>query len=101
MLSKQRNGFPGIVGAIDGTHISIKAPSSHPQSYVNRRGFHSIQTQTLCRHNMLFSHIYTVYPGRVHDSRILRQSDLWTNGLRMCHMTNHILGDAAYPTRTI
>jgi hypothetical protein len=53
---QQRNGFSGIVGAIDGTHIRIKAPSSHPQSFVNRRGFHSIQTRAVCRHNMLFSH---------------------------------------------
>jgi hypothetical protein len=29
---QQRNGFSGIVGAIDGTHIRIKTPSSHPQS---------------------------------------------------------------------
>ena len=34
---QQRNGFSGIVGAIDGTHIRIKTPSSHPQSYVNRK----------------------------------------------------------------
>lgn len=96
---QQRNGFPGIVGAVDGTHIRIKAPSSHPQSYVNRKGFHSIQVQAVCRHNMFFSHIYAGYPGSVHDSRVLKQSDLWTNGLRMCNMANHILGDAAYPTR--
>jgi hypothetical protein len=96
---QQRNRFPGIVGAIDGTHIRIKAPSSHPQSYVNRKRFHSIQTQPVCRHNMLFCHIYTGYPGSVHDSRILKQSGLWTNGLRMCNMANHTLGDAAYPTR--
>lgn len=34
-----RNGFPGIVGALDGTHIRIKAPALHPQSYVNRKIF--------------------------------------------------------------
>ena len=48
---------------------------------------------------MLFSHIYTGYPGSVHDSRILKQSDLWKIGLRMCNIANHILGDAAYLTR--
>jgi len=79
---QQRNGLPGIVGAIDGTDIRIKAPSSHPQSFVYRRGFHSIQTRAVCRHNMLFSHIYTGYPGSVHDSIILKQLDLWTNGSR-------------------
>ena len=28
----------GIIGAIDGSHIPIKAPSVSPSSYVNRKG---------------------------------------------------------------
>ncbi|XP_033729167.1 uncharacterized protein LOC117318274 [Pecten maximus] len=52
---KRRNGFPNIIGAIVGTHIEIKAPTSHPQSYVNRKGYHSIQLQCVCMCNMAFS----------------------------------------------
>ena len=48
---------------------------------------------------MLFTHAYAGNPGSVHDARVLRQSDLWLNGLNMCNQTNHILGDAAYPVR--
>ena len=29
--------FPGIVGALDATHIRIEAPHDHPQDYVNRK----------------------------------------------------------------
>ena len=29
-------GFPGVVGAIDGTHIPIKAPIENPNDYINR-----------------------------------------------------------------
>lgn len=36
----QRNGFPGVIGALDGTHISIKAPTENPQSYINRKGYY-------------------------------------------------------------
>jgi len=37
--------FPGVIGAIDGTHINIHAPHKHPETYVNRKGHHSIQLQ--------------------------------------------------------
>lgn len=37
--------FPKIIGAIDGTHINIPVPKDHPESYVNRKGHHSIQLQ--------------------------------------------------------
>ncbi|XP_052276022.1 putative nuclease HARBI1 [Dreissena polymorpha] len=54
---ERRNGFPGILGAIDGTHIAIRAPKENPQRYVNRKQFHSIQLQCVCLHNMQFSHV--------------------------------------------
>lgn len=38
-------GFPGVIGALDGTHIYISAPVQDPQSYINRKGRHSIQLQ--------------------------------------------------------
>ena len=31
--------IPNIVGAIDDTHIKIRAPKDKPQSYVNRKNF--------------------------------------------------------------
>jgi hypothetical protein len=37
--------FPNVIGLIDGTHIQIKAPSHEEPSYVNRMGYHSINTQ--------------------------------------------------------
>lgn len=43
-------GFPGIIGVIDCTHIAIVPPNSednlYPEHvYVNRKGYHSINTQ--------------------------------------------------------
>lgn len=37
------NGFPNIIGAIDGTHIKIDKPQTDPDSYINRKGYYSIQ----------------------------------------------------------
>lgn len=40
-------GFPGIIGAIDGTHLNIPAPKESPEAYINRKGRHSIQLQVI------------------------------------------------------
>lgn len=37
--------FPGVICAVDGTHIKIAAPRDHSDSYINRKGYHSIQLQ--------------------------------------------------------
>ena len=40
-------GNPGVVGAIDGTHIKIIAPSKDEDMFVNRKKVHSINTQVV------------------------------------------------------
>lgn len=37
--------FPGVIGAVDGTHIKILAPKDTHEAYINRKGFHSLQLQ--------------------------------------------------------
>lgn len=59
---ERRFGFPGMIGAVDGTHISIAAPHDNPHSYINRKGVHSIQTQVIVTSFSLFSIIkYEVF----------------------------------------
>ena len=43
-----RAGFPNVIGAINCTHIAIKAPSNDEILYVNRKNFHSINVQIIC-----------------------------------------------------
>jgi hypothetical protein len=45
---ERHSAFPRTIGAIDGTHIQIPAPHEDAESYVNRKGFHSIQVQVWC-----------------------------------------------------
>ena len=45
-----RGGFPCVIGCVDGTHVRLQAPSLHENSYVNRKGFHSINVQGVCNH---------------------------------------------------
>lgn len=41
------SAFPKVVGAIDGTHVKINPPSSDKNSYINRKGYTSIQVQVI------------------------------------------------------
>lgn len=89
--------FPNVLGAIDGTHIRIVAPSEHSQVYVNRKKFHSLVLQGICASNMQFLHVLAGWPGSVNDSRILRNCDVWNIAPDWCGVDNHLVGDGAYP----
>lgn len=40
-----QSGFLRIIGAIDGTHIRIRAPVDQTNAYFNRKKYHSFNTQ--------------------------------------------------------
>ena len=44
----RENGFPNVIGAIDGTHIKIDKPERDPDSYINRKGYYSMQVCLFC-----------------------------------------------------
>lgn len=49
--------FPQVVGALDGSHIPIKAPKEDPNEYVDRKSFHSIVLQGVADANGKFLHV--------------------------------------------
>ncbi|KAJ8980498.1 hypothetical protein NQ317_000614 [Molorchus minor] len=51
------NGFPNVIGAIDGSHIKIDKPSNDPEM------------QAVCDHQRKIRDVFIGYPGSVHDSR--------------------------------
>ena len=63
---EETRGFPGVMGAIDGCHIPIKAPGKNPEQYINRKGHHSIQLQVICDTSMRFTDVFCGFPGSVH-----------------------------------
>lgn len=91
--------FRVAVGAIDGCHVRIKAPSVDAACYFNRKLFHSVQLQAICDHQGRFLDVFVGYPGSVHDARVLRNSPVYIGGLYppagFC-----ILGDGGYPCTT-
>ncbi|XP_074026324.1 putative nuclease HARBI1 [Leptinotarsa decemlineata] len=90
------NGFPNVIGAIDGCHIKIDRPATDPDSYINRKGFYSLQLQAVCDHQRKIIDIFLGYPGSVHDSRVFRNSPLSRNLEEKCGRY-FILGDSGYP----
>lgn len=91
--------FPNVIGAINGTHVKIRAPREDATSYVNRKGLHSINVQVVCDSLGHFTHVYAGQVGSVHDSRVFRNSAV----ARFIELPEeyfpnnaHIIGDAAY-----
>ncbi|KAG8172947.1 hypothetical protein JTE90_024056 [Oedothorax gibbosus] len=70
-------GLPGVVGAVDGTHIPIKAPSSNATEYYCRKGHYSVLLQGVADHKKSFTNVYFGWPGSVHDARVLFNSPLF------------------------
>lgn len=92
------NYFKNCIGAIDGSHIAIPKPSKNQESYVNRKGYHSLLLQCVALPDKSFSDIYCGEPGSLHDSRVLRKSPLYRRAEdRNFWGKYYILGDSAYP----
>lgn len=92
--------FPGVVGAIDGTHIRIVAPTINEHLYVNRKRYHSINVQVVSDANYKILNVVARWPGSVHDAKVLDQSGLKT--LFEEHYVPagcYLLGDSGYPCK--
>lgn len=102
-------GFPQAAGAIDGTHIRIKAPENIRNDYYNRKGWYSVLLQAIVDHRYRIWNINVGWPGKVHDARVLSNSIIYRsgeNGTLFPDWREHIngvdvpiclLGDPAYP----
>lgn len=103
-------GFPQVAGAIDGTHIPIRAPEESKEDYFNRKAFYSVVLQAVVDADGRFIDTFVGYPGSVHDARVFKLSPIrkkMTRGtLFQPNPTEHIngvdvpyliLGDLAYP----
>lgn len=92
---------PGIVGAIDGSHLPIIAPKDHQASYVNRKGYHRILLQGICDGKKQFLGCYAGEAGSIHDACLFRRSEIGRQfGVLQLPQDSHLIGDSAYPLGT-
>lgn len=94
-------GFPGVIGVIDGTHVRITAPREFEAAYVNRKRYHSINTQVVFDATYKILDIVAHWPGSVHDAKILNESALSrvVFGLGLVPDGCHFMGDRGYPSK--
>ena len=85
-----------MIGLIDRTHVWIVILCENEVDFVDRKGYHSINVQVICGHRGRFINLVAKWPGSVHDSRVLRSSqikDVTESGrIKGC-----VLGDSGYP----
>jgi len=90
--------FPNVLGCVDGTQVPISAPHASEHLFVCRKGFHALNVQVVCDHQLRFTNIVAKWPGSSHDSFI------WTNSgihhqlkQRPSDELGWLLGDSGYP----
>ncbi|KAI8121770.1 putative nuclease HARBI1 [Lucilia cuprina] len=96
--------FPGVIGAVDCTHVQIKRPKSDVEScYLNRKGYHSQNVQLICDFNLKILGGFARFGGSAHDAYIWEASQI--NALMQqrfeTNRSDHtwLLGDSGYPLR--
>lgn len=88
---ESRKRIPGVIGAIDCTHITIKAPQLNKESYLNRKKNYSLVIQAVVDADKKFIDICCGEPGSLDDSRVLRRSDLYRKATTdTCFITIHL-----------
>jgi hypothetical protein len=108
------NGFPQVIGVVDGCHIPIIVPDyiNIPDDYYNRKMFHSYILQGFVDSRLCFRNINVCWPGRVHDARVLVNSRLYqmaetgtlvpniSRNINNVQIPPIIFGDSAYPLKS-
>lgn len=105
--------LPNIVGAIDGTHIKIKAPKESKADYWSRYSQYDVVFQGIVNGKRLFIDIAGGFPGSMHDARVLRNTGIYEKAERGDVLATgpihrigpheikpYLVGDSAYPIST-
>lgn len=93
--------MPGIICAVDGSHIAIVQPpeASNGYLYFNRKQYYSLNVLAACDASMKFNFVDAQYPGSVHDSAIFQMTGL--SEAVNADGTTHMLGDSGFAASSV
>ncbi|XP_071652304.1 putative nuclease HARBI1 [Temnothorax longispinosus] len=93
--------FPGVIGAIDGTHVAIWPPGRNREHlYINRKLFYSLNVMIVSDYHCKILAVTANHGGRTHDARVWSSSRLWRHMLDKYENGRRniwLLGDFGYP----
>jgi hypothetical protein len=100
-------GLPGVIGAIDCTHVTISKPKVGSEDYYHfKTGGYTLNYQAVVDSDMKFLDLYLGMPGSTHDVRVLQRSSLYHMAqnknlfdprLGIDGFSPYLLGDSRYP----
>lgn len=95
--------FPGAIAIVDGSQIALSALLSAIEfAFVNRKGFHSLNTQFVVDVRLRILNVNARYPGSTHDALVWRSSLANSCLKRMADQAGrnwkyYLIGDHGYP----
>ncbi len=85
-----------MIGAIEGCRIKIqRPPGARGDDCINRKGYFSILLRGICDDREKIIDVFIGPPGRVHDARMLRESDFFRDWEEKMGQS-FLLGESAY-----
>jgi len=99
--SAQKFLFPKCIGAIDCTHVKIISPGGlDAEIYRNRKGYFSINVQTIYDTDLRIQNIVCTFPGSTHDSTIFNHFNIRGRFERGDMRNSIIVGDSGYALKS-
>ena len=93
--------FPGVIGALYCTHVRIQSPGGeNGELFRNRKGYFSMNVQTVSDSNLFIRDIVARWPGSTHDSTIFHESRLRARLETREIADGYLLGDGGYPCKS-
>lgn len=97
VCSESLGVFPGCVGFVDGTFLTLKyAPLKDWFCYFNRKGTYALNAMVVCTDRGQIVYIRAGDTSAVHDARVFENSQLSINPERFFSPNEYLIGDSAY-----
>lgn len=88
--------LPGCLYCLDGTYITKSNQILNGLTYLNRKGYQSLNSQIMCDEYLNIVYSYCNYPGRTSDSFAFKNSDFYGKIENLLVNESYILADNGY-----